>query len=77
MNFAITLMNGLKNLKRMIRHSPFKPYVSPGNSLDLINNSEEPLSKDGFKELDRQNGFNIDKVGGVKRKRVYPVNKII
>lgn len=56
--------------------SPFKPYVSPGNSLDLINNTEEPISKDGFKELDKQNGFNIDKVGKSKEKEFTQLIKL-
>jgi len=56
--------------------SPFKPYVSPGNSLDILNNSEEPLSKDGFKELDRRNGFNIDKVDKSKEKEFTQLVKL-
>ena len=41
--------------------SPFKKYVSPGNSLDLLS-TKERLSKDGFKELDKHNAFAMDKI---------------
>jgi hypothetical protein len=41
--------------------SPFKKYVSIGNSLDLLT-SNEKIEKDGFKKLDVRNAFNISKI---------------
>lgn len=56
--------------------SPFKPYVSSSNSLDIVNNSEAPLSVDGFKELDKKNGLIIDKVSKSKEKEFTQLIKL-